>query len=872
MKPNQPVIHFANAVLLCVPLVSVAQERPCLDSSPFETSKITVSGSRAEIPTLYFLNRSPVPTYRSKTASEAVLSSEYPLGSPFFGLSHYQTEQRVKIGRYDHKQECFTQVLGWIAKKHLLQGKYPLRVGDVVKRFPQLKSQTPIRQPGNSKALEQSMSETNRLFLRALSRPEFRFEPKKTPGVSKHAKKSPAKMGGLGHLWRYVYAVEEINQKLWYLVGSKSVLTDKAYIPEIDDTLTQETQQVLLGWIPQRQVSEWSSNVVLEPNTDEKAVKERYHNDRMATLYKEADENSPTLAQENKALWTPALANKADDTTPARFEPMGLAPDIARYFVKGYDPKTGWYHVASVGSTQEQPMTDQEIRAFLGKLRQLTNHLRAVDVVFVVDHSGSMHNEIETVKEFFNQLSRKLGKAHRQGGSMVLDLPGEKKTAIETNLDIKVSFVLYEQKLVDITQRPRRLPNEQAVIENEVKKTYLRGGTEDVHRALYSVINNGKYWRPYAHRAIIVITDEPGDIVRHNESDVRRSLQQALQSPRQTIKKLGSDPNRIDYRDYTQIWAVFADKHSSFDKFRGNMDSLTHSDRIIHIKDFVNDSQQRQKILARIYETIYSLQLAVTARLNQLAAQIIKNEQQSNTNSPTAALPATGNKSTLLLDQAAIELVKDQLGIDNQDFAALGALAFVEGYTPKRRAGHQYETYREVVLIERRDLRALHEQAQSFLTAFDLSLKGRGNPRAMVAVALLQAIAELSGNDKLLDDIEEMSIAKLRRYARRWLNQRQVKDHSLAELIRVQDSLPVSSDGLFGMTPQQIQRMPPNNILEEREQLALKLVCLKKVLDGQTIPQTVNDCRVHRGQKKAWNYTPAGSSNTYIYLPLHLVP
>lgn len=70
----------------------------------------------------------------------------------------------------------------------------------------------------------------------------------------------------------------------------------------------------------------------------------------------------------------------------------------------------------------------------------------------------------------------------------------------------------------------------------------------------------------------------------------------------------------------------------------------------------------------------------------------------------------------------------------------------------------------------------------------------------------------------------------------------------------------------------QIQRMLPNKILEERDQLALKLVCLKKILDGQTVPQNVNDCRIHRGQKKNWNYQPAGSSNTYIYFPIHLIP
>jgi len=574
---------ITKVVLLCVPLVSVAQEQPCLDSSPYETTKIRVGGLTTTAPSLYFLNRSPTPIYPNDTTSQVAELSKKPLGSPFFGVKGHKTEKRVKLGRYDDKQDCFTEVLGWVAKQHLLDSRKPLRVGDVVKRFPRLTGQTPTGQAAanHSKAAQQQMSEINRLFLRVLSRPEFRFELATAPSVSQQAPASEIKIAHLGHLWRYVYAVEEINQQLWYLVGSKSILIDRRYILKIDDTITKEVRQVLLGWIPRRQVNEWSSNVVLEPNTDEKAVRERYDNDRMATIYKEADENSPIIAQENKELWKSAIAGKVDHTTQASFAPLGLAPEIARYFVKGYNYNTGWYHVACVvGASQENPLTSYVGRSTFLKQQELTNHA-----------------------------------------------------------------------------------------------------------------------------------------------------------------------------------------------------------------------------------------------------------------------------------------------------AAQGTLAFVEGHTPKRMLGSYYDTYREVALIERRDLRALYYQAASFLHAFDQSLsRSRGNPRTIIAVALLQAVAEVSGNDKLLDDIEDMPITKLRRYARRWLNQRRIKDNSLAELIGLQDSLPIPSEGLFGMTPKDIQRLPPDKILVERDMLALKQICIKKILGGETVPQDVNKCRVHRGQKKAWNYQPAGSSNTYIYLPLHLVP
>ena len=50
IKPNRR-FHLANVVLLCLPLVSVAEEqRPCLDSSPYETRVIRVGGGKTTVP------------------------------------------------------------------------------------------------------------------------------------------------------------------------------------------------------------------------------------------------------------------------------------------------------------------------------------------------------------------------------------------------------------------------------------------------------------------------------------------------------------------------------------------------------------------------------------------------------------------------------------------------------------------------------------------------------------------------------------------------------------------------------------------------------------------------------------------------------
>ncbi|MEN8219637.1 MAG: vWA domain-containing protein, partial [Pseudomonadota bacterium] len=282
----------------------------------------------------------------------------------------------------------------------------------------------------------------NRLFLRALSRPEFDFKPRKHPVDGDII--SEFSLGVLKHLWRYVYAVEEIEGQLWYLLGHSSNFTVKRNIIETDVNTTKDAQDTLLGWIPKYEVTEWATNVALEYNTDNQPLTERFNDNQPARIYANQRQDAPVLAEESLALAQHAVRDgRKDDDLQVRFDPFGLDPMLPRYYVKGFNEKTGWYKVATIG-TSKLTLSDEQMRAIMTKLRSLIDDLRAVDLVFVVDRSNSMANVIAEVRTFLDELCKLISEKRRESHFVIQTAGGGQ--SISTSLDIRVSMVAYAEE------------------------------------------------------------------------------------------------------------------------------------------------------------------------------------------------------------------------------------------------------------------------------------------------------------------------------------------------------------------------------------------------------------------------------------------
>ncbi len=897
---------------------AIANPLPIEDSCIEGVKPVTQSkrwyGETLQVPTPFFLNRSPANFYQQPQDEQSIEPAQsYPLGTLFFAVDGSDKSQpnRLCVGFYSDEKQCFTALPGWVDKSSILQGVEAMRVGDAVRAYPQLGADKDARCEDQNKANPASqahktttsskeMTCDNRLFLRALSRPEFDFKPRKHPPkrtpdgtpdgkIIKGDIISEFNLGILKHLWRYVYAIEEFEGQLWYLLGHSSKLTVKSNIPETDINTTKDAKDTLLGWLPKYEVTEWATNVALEYSTERQALKKRFNNKQPASIYADARENAPVLAVESLALAQPAVRDGSeDDELQVRFDPFGLDPMLPRYYVKGLNEETGWYQVATIG-TSKLTLSDEQLRAIMTKLRRLIDDLRAVDLVFVVDRSDSMANVIAEVRTFLDELCKLISEKRRDSHFVIQTAGGGQ--SISTSLDIQVSMIAYAEESETIFSN-LKLPEDREEIHRQMDFA-LGGKNENLYGALHKVITDKKslYWRKHALRAVVLLTDEPGPRKDSPQLLVKSVLEKAIEKPAQFLAAIGEDSSQLDYRDYTPIWALFTPLKKSimFRRFKGNITELTYPQRIIdlHVKakgEKAKRVAQRKKLQEQISAAIGELQNSINSRLRLLASRLTVATPSDKGKTETADAKATPKTTTeiakvkvdsnTLISQAGLEAAFQQHGITATDINAIRTLAFVEGYANKQYSYHSYPTFREVIVIEARDLYLLHIRIDSFVSELNNAFTRFSvcDPKAAMAAALFQALAYVSGNDDWLQKLEEMNTRELCQYARKWLMGRELENQTIAELIGIADILPVTEGGLLGMEKRDFRRMSPNKMGEHHNILASKALCLNNILKGRTVPNDVKSCQTHRSRVKSWDNTPVGSTNRYIYLPRHLVP
>jgi len=216
-------------------------EGTCIEGVKPVTQAKRWYGETLQVPTPFFLNRSPADFYQQPLDEQSIKPApNHPLGTLFFAVDGSDKSQpnRLRVGFYSDEKKCF-----WVDKSSLLQGIEAMRVGDAVRAYPQLGADkdascedqaNPASQAHKTATRRNEMTCDNRLFLRALSRPEFDFEPRKHPPkripdgeIIKSDIISEFGWFFLKHLWRYVYAIEEFEGQIWYLLGHSSTAITK---------------------------------------------------------------------------------------------------------------------------------------------------------------------------------------------------------------------------------------------------------------------------------------------------------------------------------------------------------------------------------------------------------------------------------------------------------------------------------------------------------------------------------------------------------------------------------------------------------------------------------------------------------------------
>ena len=344
----------------------------------------------------------------------------------FFGID--ETSERVLVGHvYD---ACPWQEVGWIRKADLLESRRRgLSIGD----FNELNERVGVALEVSFSSARGGLVGHEHRLLRVVNQPERGSRLGSRPGDD-----TKSKLVFDDWRWYYVYDLEVHEGAPWLLVGdTSSIMYD--WISE--DTRKQEgPRRVLLGWLPAETVSIWASNLVLELNTNPSAVqyRVRFKQPAVVLCVKEGTQGSggPTAEKrcrrddgsEEKYAWTEPIDEMWNRRgTEAResykkvldIDPRGLDPTVPRlHIVQVWEGD--YLEVASSSSTSNERLSLSDIAQLKFDVQQASDDLRKVDIVFVVDSTGSMKDEIDAVKELLVDLAVKLG-GHTKGAKLEVE-------------------------------------------------------------------------------------------------------------------------------------------------------------------------------------------------------------------------------------------------------------------------------------------------------------------------------------------------------------------------------------------------------------------------------------------------------------------
>jgi hypothetical protein len=494
-------------------------------------------------------------------------------------------------------------------------------------------------------------------------------------------------------------------------------------------------------------------------------------------------------------------------------------------------------------------------------------------MVFVVDATGSMVQEIKTVSDFLIELSNVISKKHRQDSIELAAGVGN----IDTTLRIHVSLIIYQ----DIHPRGNTvntklifkklsLPSQLETIKPHFSKlpTMLNGGTEALHDGLLTALNSDVWSENYSHRMIILIADEPGEHIQDGiKGATQNDVLQKMPLPRKKLESLRFDISKVRKQDHTKIWAIYTREGSvDFDKFKQNVSQLAF--RIKDIPNFEKDSKKsiRTKMIDELYASIEDAGNVVKEKVTIISDAIRDGLDEDE---DTKKL-----NSTTMLARAAVKLVLDKQGTTLEEIAKLSKVAFVEGYIKEQYSYHKYPTFRRRVMVEEDELVGLKAVAQEFILALQDALSRiktqKRDIQELIGQAMLYAIATVEGDYDVMDELDDPKTRG--RAINQWWKTGKTSNETIADLINAPKFLPFSKIGIFGVTREELKDWSFDDLKNQTNQSYQKVKCMELVIADKTVPNEFGTCLTYEGKTKRWAYKPPNSDSKYIYLPEWMIP
>ena len=425
----------------------------------------------------YFIADKDAFLYAEGMPSEA----EGPIGRIAMGSAYFAIQEGPERIRIATHGEAGSEVKGWARRGDLLEDLYKaVPLGEAHDRGILVRA-------GH---LAGGIEPNNELHLRVVSQPERGTIVARAPGVDQG---DPI----FSWRWYYIFDTERHGEdgRVWGLLGRIPALWDEDLSPRSTDELRIE--KVLNGWAPLDEMTVWATHLAVEVNTARAAVEQRRGDQGPAVVHSIDHPNA-------HPMWVEPIDTWYAPGSLVRWDPHGMDRSLVRHAVIQPPVEGGEYvEVASFALLTRSPVPS-ELDELRRKVEDAMDDLMRMDIVFVVDATASMADDIETTRMLIGQIGETMAKAAGSKEKVVVETPelgGD--IEVSTALDIAVSVIGFNGTVKSYAQR-RNMIMDQAEIhmafDRMIGDTNYPSGKEALYEGLREAFardeqERERYWR-----------------------------------------------------------------------------------------------------------------------------------------------------------------------------------------------------------------------------------------------------------------------------------------------------------------------------------------------------------------------------------------
>jgi len=867
-------------------------------------------------------------TFFHSFSGTAFFSAHYSDFKLFVGIA--ELEGRVWLADYDENKFEVTQIHGWADKKNLLTNSSVIKIGEVVDKICASDNTKPTK-PMCHRTGKRQISKYNKLLARFITEPDKKARFTRYPGSTQTNKTFET------FTWYYVYDVTVPNNVLYYYLASPVPdLFEGLRVNGTGEKYDNYIKNNLLGWVEQKDKHLWGSNLVYEINTHLEAMPERVEQSKPAIVLDKPDSLSKGIncqeattqqvcrAAEHLKAW----GSRYDKNGQLKFpgildikkahiskqkqlshqmyihnpwgapDPYGLRPSIPRLHAIG-EVKDNFFKVVSLGAVNDKSVQGEQISRMFIAYNDIIKNFTTLQLVFLIDGSGSMAGEIDNIGHFMKELLQKVEQSAQTGDSEIQLTHLERSENYNAALKVKVSLALYYDVGEPVEWIFKQFPIKKAVsrIEQGLGDK-LNAGCEGIFDGLNTVVSDD-IWTKNPLTMLIVFADEPGgcgnfynddDPIKEKETKtaVITKLKNTENKVKQAAQGYNIDPNNIKKEDIASIWGIYSeDVGDGFDTlstewywsdhFVNNLSGITSQNNLHSVCDDNNPCPNDEAFdesdnkTNRFRQLLHDSILDAHGRMKEMLKGL-KYEITCQTETKAAICEQTQG-SIMTLGRYWANQYFAEHNIQGKDKSLITNFGFITGFITIKEEGLKYPSYRSAFLIRADETKQYWDKFTSLHNTMEEALKAGEETECSIGEAMLRGICATApcGDIQSIFDIEDKNERCNATYD--VMNREYYQHKTVQELLYLPESLPAK--GLLGKTLWEVAEMELMAVNLWVSTLSSQVKCWDNILNGKIVPDQIENCGLVTADAidtKEWKFKHPISHHYYYYIPPRIIP